>query len=237
MTEHFKLCVVAFIDVLGWRDLVRRAYDQPDLLEKMAAGLDSAGGFMGADPARGHPVIVQFSDSIIGYVDLSPAGVFLPILLDIIHGSCQRFAMNGLFVRGALLSGALYYKGDGKIAFGPALTEAAHIEKNVARYCRVVIPQDAIIPFEGRGPWRRKDADGELFLDILAVKPFDLTYAPTPEVAAQHRRTVLEAVTPHVQANLALFKSDPHVLAKYVWFANYFNIHAREIGATEIAVP
>src|SRR5262249_13562752 len=126
--------LVAFLDVLGWRELVRMSVGDAELRSKLAfatyALVFGSHDFQAHIDESGVPFVgfAQFSDSIILSANVGSAGAYF-VLGQI--SSLQRVALGfGLPIRGAITIGPMYHVE--QTAFGPALTQAYLLEQNAA---------------------------------------------------------------------------------------------------------
>jgi hypothetical protein len=268
----WRLCHVAFLDVLGWKDLVSRSANDAPLADRLATTLDEAGKSMTFFPGGGSAaiehgdlVLRQFSDSIIAFYDTSPGRYFtFEEWPRQIWRTCRAMLMNGLFMRGGMTFGELHHHdnpvGRSSVTFGPALTKAAELEK-LAVYPRILVETDGggpalLVPddlpaFLGQpekhkydGLFRRDESDAKWYFDVLAINPFEFRHQPDRQLWNEHQRKFLSIVRSHIDGSLRRFENELpiasrykcalKILKKYVWFANYFNIHAREAGVEEI---
>lgn len=182
---RYEQRLVAFVDVLGWSSLVRRSVEHPEEI----AGLNIASSYLSFVPQgtakmreffAKHDVedpiridATHFSDSLVLSCPLkTPATNSLMSQLQL---TCMSLLYSGRYTRGAVVVGLIYHREN--VLFGPALLEAVRIEREVAKYPRIVVAPEAL-PFvdpkvivektkETRFRNVRLDQDGLHFVDIL----------------------------------------------------------------------
>ena len=244
---EFEDRVVAFLDVLGWRNAIQASVSDPELRKKMGAALKFIEGVgkmadrfeenWGGKRFHEFGEYGQFSDSIVISMP-AESGIFTLPRNVAFHGNA--IMMSGLLVRGGITVGPLYHRGN--IAFGPALTKAYDLQSELAIYPRIVVDPDLAALFlqaqqytdTGGKPigafkiWRRAD-DGIYFLDIL--QPMGAT---TQFEAGSSSGMYLKQVRPIIERGLAENVGDPGVHGKYRWMADYFNDVAAECPKASI---
>lgn len=244
---------VVFLDVLGWRDLIKRSEKDQTLIPKMGGTLNLLKfisqqaeefevWFSKAMEAQGRvaerrPDDIQFSqlsDSIV--ISTVADGWGRDILIqEVLKISRILLDRNELLLRGGLTKGAMYHKGP--VAFGPALTAAYDLEQK-AIYPRVILDpalnqeflksQQISLGGKPAGHFRlvRRSSDGFCFLDFLSPMGAVAGNIPIPRFPKQF----LGLDIPRKVIKEALGKH-PHasrIWQKYRWLADYFNEVAAE---------
>ncbi len=173
MSSRYCNKVVAYIDFLGFKELVKRSESSQEttdslhkFLNKVTSGeihsraygsvnyemcppdeLDSAEA-AAADMRRmlqnKHPIaITHFSDSL-AISAASDDFIASQMLFELISQlTIEAWNSLGLLLRGGLASGMLVHEENGPL-FGPAMIEAYHLESKIAKFPRVVISEDAL---------------------------------------------------------------------------------------------
>ena len=180
---EFGPCFLAYFDILGWSDLIRskRGTDVADkifgaiLQLKTARQLISEGQEMAAAGVVDFGRTLRasfFSDSMLYSCAAEPNEAAW--LTDRVRLMCRWLLSEGLYTRGAVVVGDLHHEPDGTI-LGRALIEAHEIERDVAKYPRLIVTDAAsrLLASAGEraqtlGPFLRTDADGLAYLDIFA---------------------------------------------------------------------
>ncbi|MFS0604931.1 hypothetical protein [Peribacillus frigoritolerans] len=139
--EEYEHRLVAFIDILGFSNLVNKSNDDPTYFQKLLEALkviqhNVKHNEKKQDKENSSIEMVQFSDSIVisrPYNSTTDFNVFIMNL----NWIQKRLAEIGILVRGGVSAGRLYHKGT--IAFGPAFISAYRIESELADFPRIVI--------------------------------------------------------------------------------------------------
>jgi hypothetical protein len=127
---------VAYIDILGFSEIIKRSETNPRLYEELVKKLSE---IQAREPIEGEEAIdfqfQTFSDSIVVSVSSELRG--LAYLLNAIYIFALDLMQESLLIRGAIAKGKLYHKKG--VMFGPAFIEAYRLEQTVAKYPRVVL--------------------------------------------------------------------------------------------------
>lgn len=147
---------------------------------KYKSAVASANGVMKASSR----VVTQFSDSVVVSYKTTETSGLAEMLYDVLHLQLNLI-QRGLLIRGAITKGQLHLDQD--FVFGPALNEAAELEK-VAMYPRVIVDRDLLkdagIPLasvtnssessdRNVGSLVACDLDGMFYVDYFDVHPED----------------------------------------------------------------
>jgi hypothetical protein len=135
---------VAFIDVLGFAELVKQSDANPTARAKLGKLITAdklferfVGKFLRfADAAF-------FSDSFV--LSVHPPESALIYLIRETGYLCRYLLLQGFPSRGAITTGSLYH--DGRFVVGPALVGAYRLEQSVAIYPRIIL-DDATMALE-----------------------------------------------------------------------------------------
>lgn len=131
--------LVAFFDILGWKNEIAAAGDDPRHVARLAAAVrmfNANAASVGDAGAR----LTTFSDNVVFSKPFAQSDVQW-----LLHGLATTqlgLAVQGFWMRGAVTVGPLYH--DEHIVFGPALNRAYHLESTVARYPRILLDQHAL---------------------------------------------------------------------------------------------
>lgn len=234
-----KLSVVAFVDILGYQNLIRDAQrnntsqellgNLHDALSKAVGELDwnikvPSNGRLNLDSYK----IRTFTDNIvIGY----PIRKDAEDELSIIFGQLASFQLSmvnqGYFIRGAIAIGDFYI--DDLIIFGEGLIDSYDGESKQALNPRIILTKSAQQKVEKHlynesiydKPTRcshtrhlYKDADGFFFLnylDIITIGEDDLQFIDYLE---NHRDVVEHKLKKYCNESC---------ITKYIWSASYHN--------------
>lgn len=162
LDDHF----VAFIDILGFSEMVKSdcvSPDHPKHLERLYKAHFQAIELFSHDI---HANLTQFSDSIVfsRRFDISALGGFL----ESIRQWQQMILIDGLLCRGGIAFGRHFLKD--KFMFSKAMIDAYEIESTKAKFPRIIISGD-LIDLACAGdicsmPLVKED-DGAIFIDYL----------------------------------------------------------------------
>lgn len=163
LTSH----IVAFIDFLGFSEMVRKdceSHEPPRHLQLLYAAHTRAAAIFAQDLDSG---LIQFSDSIVFSKPYSAEALkgFL-ISIAVWQRSLLR---DGLLCRGGITFGKHFVKD--KFLFSQAMIDAYELESTTARYPRIVVSQNLLDLVKDTIsladlPLRRED-DGIAFVDYL----------------------------------------------------------------------
>ncbi len=229
VADHYVEHFVAFIDILGYSQIVLEVKDSADALSKimsLKAAVDQAERtlVMRTGWQRSDASVRILSDSII--VAIKATMDNFDAFFQLIAEAQANLARRGVLVRGGVAIGRHYE--DEKIVFSEGLIKAYTLESTAARFPRVLVPGDFwdyvtrnghdedIIWFRDLYTWR--DAgDGELFIDYLNFMPFTRRHEPN------HNGRDLRNHRELIVAGLAAHAGSPNVLTKFRWLATYHN--------------
>jgi hypothetical protein len=163
LSSHF----VAFIDILGFSEMVRsdcESSDPPRYLQLLHASHVRAAALFGQDLEAG---LIQFSDSIVFSkpFELGALAGFLGAI-----AQWQRsLLIDGLLCRGGVTFGKHFVKD--KFLFSKAMIDAYLLESSHARYPRIIVSEDLLQLVSAHAPpsslnLRRED-DGAAFVNYL----------------------------------------------------------------------
>lgn len=213
---------MAFIDILGFRELVCSSDQRAEEVEAVA-GVLRAISSLGPPPLE----VTVFSDSIaISGPDTQVSTVALAATM--VGHSLLREAF---LPRGGLAIGRLHHRGS--IILGPALVHAYDLERTVAKYPRIVVEDEYAQRLLRRRtpiPWHLRllrDGDGCYFLDLFGFLPSrQWRGVLTPSEFRQHVRdaTLLRSKLLANLATEALSPTpNPDRVAKLRWLVREFN--------------
>ncbi len=242
----YEPCIVSFIDVLGFRDLLttRHAHDIRDILLKLRKFTtpDSEAPPRRMKDARlySRTFVDSVSDAVIRvrvYNTQYRDGAFFHELLNLIHAQIQCVD-SGVVIRGGIAIGNAHVGIDGKgPVFGPAMVRAYEVESTEAVHPRIVLDQNVYETFisddrlhrEGHSigteinyvkKFLRTDSDGLRFLDYLAGS----------ESEFDHPGEYFNFLEKHAELIRDKLKTTKdNVRAKFEWLATYHNSVIKKI--------
>jgi hypothetical protein len=238
--------LLAFLDILGWREIIRRSVDDPALVETMKLvatrfkfQLDAAAWMrewheeqLKEEPEKTPPFdtldVTHFSDTIV--MSCPSASVMLAnSLIQAVQTTATSMLVLGYYARGAIVEGLLHH--DKSTIFGPALIEAYDLEKDVAKYPRILVTDEALplvnppvlVPGGGIERFRRVrlDADGLNYVDILGAFIVDTSSPRFREPTQERLIDECKARRDQDFGNLGL-------RAKHEWMIHYLESVWRE---------
>lgn len=151
-TKQYQNCYVAFIDILGFKNLINceatscnKILDIYNCLNNIIPTLNIIDDDNKRIPIKGVNDIKTkiMSDSICIYIDTTVKNALLCLVAVCITMQDRLLRLEEpIFVRGAITKGSIYANGD--ITFGPALTQAYLMEEKNAKYPRIIITKQLI---------------------------------------------------------------------------------------------
>jgi hypothetical protein len=247
--RELRKSIIAFIDVLGFKELVRKAKNEDKSQEvflnfhqalfswhkreeeyyKTTFEMPFIGGKNDKYKIR------IFTDCILIGCPISQRGGNY----NFIEGSDEFFDMlstiyllqtemvnQGYFVRGAIAVDELYM--DEVIIYGNGAIEAYEAEVNQAKYPRIILTKSAssVLAEISKG---FEDQQRENYINKLFFKDSDgqifLSYLESIKIGDHDFQFVsdLEKHKKIIELKLVEYQDNAHCLAKYLWAANYHN--------------
>jgi hypothetical protein len=175
--------VLAYIDILGFKDTVKNTIDEKtgieipynterinSLLDEEHLCLNVKEYFLGEAKIVGK-VISQFSDTIV--VSYLKESAIHHILLDV-YLLCTMALEKGFLFRGAIVCGKVFHTK--RKIFGPALIKAYKMENSMAIFPRIVIDEDILDIAKGSySKYSNPDAEYNNMMKFV-FKDFDGIY-------------------------------------------------------------
>lgn len=232
---------VAFIDILGFRDIITRSrrpdsdlpariYNALDIpVDSLEQGIQHATHQSERPDLRVH----SFSDCVVISSANNQSG------LASILFACWRLASNwleqGFLCRGGIANGLVTHRVDGDSAkstlvFGPAFVEAYHLESKVADYARIVLSREVRSEFcslrkkhdfQRLSPLIKQCDDGPHCLDSFAHirKNSVFNFAGGPN---EHDHSVAQYAR-HLNSHHDDSSDTPQYFRKVKWLVDEFN--------------
>ena len=230
---NYQKRYVAFLDLLGFKNMVKQSAKNQNVLNNIYRALDYTGhirheNYNGPIPmADLGKQITAFSDSIVISYNASMPGGGFHVLMDLVY-ICNDLLGIGIPVRGGVTVGQLIH--DERKCFGPALNAAYSMESEDAVYPRVIIDQDVFwydlskpgeantVEYEAeflRGIVKKDFRDGKFFLDYMKqYNEFD-----EPALYYDYILRTKDFIIRNVDA----YSSDKNLYEKYEWLRWYYN--------------
>ncbi len=231
MDFSYKNRFVAFLDILGFRDVIDRSKREPpevtieeilSLLnypEPVAKGKMLIGEV--GDIWESDHKFTQFSDNIVISTEYSEAGLLY--LVDHIERIAFGLLRLGFFCRGGIASGLLYH--DKNIVFGPAMIEAYDLEHEKAVHPRVILSEDvkrfACSMSAGQGVViMRKLYQGEDYYMVHALRLLAFALGILGD-SGKWEMDYLN-IWLHLRKEISRLSDQPKEKKKIEWFKQYF---------------
>jgi hypothetical protein len=238
---QLKKSVVAFMDILGYREMAENAASagtEPELLRRLHSTLEYGQKFLKGDLT---PPKVGLKDSYAVKAFTDNIVIGWPVRTDgeselgftFFNLSFFQFSLTlaGFFIRGGVSIGPLYM--DDIAVFGTGLNEAYDTESRLARDPRIVLAsstEEAVKTHmrhyaePNYSPQNRdlyRDSDGKVFLNYLdSVLIAEAENGPFYDELLEHKGVVERALSDH--------KDNPPIWSKYAWVANYHNFFCEQ---------
>jgi len=208
--------LLAFLDILGWAALIEKSRTSRATLRRLAAIQFSAQAYGRLSRKVAHPLgetMTHFSDSLVlSWPWPHNANDLSRILLDLAR-LAHQLLRSRILVRGAAVRGKVFHTPH--VVFGPAIVEAYRFESGMAIYPRIIVAES--VARARASNILRRDADGLLFLDFMALGSHLPTYAP---FLLQVRNFIMEEIR---RAG-----PSPPARQKLMWFQHYVERLIRE---------
>lgn len=241
-TIVYQPYLLAYVDVLGFRDRINTTLKNPYEIQQTYALLHSMKDYSAAqrfysdavEPPRSMSHFQAFSDLIIRATELNDKSLIADALnfesMVLAHAQCREIFSSGILLRGAICVGDLFI-GD-HATFGPALIDAYDIESRVAVFPRIVIDNEllrtaretATLALPIRDDYITRGEDGVYFVDYLFGQCLDTWSFPAED--ALDMIGMLESHQDFVQELLRTWtkRAEYRKRQKAIWLANYHNV-------------
>jgi hypothetical protein len=246
--KTFEDRYVAFVDILGFSNLVNRMRKEPALFKLIRGTLDSIDeqaqqfeeyrrqkrtGARSVLP----PVQLEMTAFSDCYVVSDTTSAWRVVAAVQFLGS--TLLARGIASRGGIVQGQTYHRG--RVLFGPAVVKAYELERDVAKYPRIIVSETvrrAVWRYH-TGLWKgqllRRDIDGCWFVNVLM--PSRSNWKQLPQVdSRQSTVRFLKDLRPQLQEQLAR-ETDEGRLSKWRWLAHWYNRDADGAGIQTIELP
>lgn len=236
----YRPAIVTFIDILGFRELVKKA-SAAEIDEILSELRDWSRGDRedleedDHDWPAGLARSIAFSDNIVRASpvdgDHGGEGALFHELLSLVHIQA-KLTERGIFLRGGLTVADIYMAGN--VVFGPGLVRAYELESQFAIYPRIIV-DPAVMEHYFKNPTMRGDHsvkedleyvtrmlregdDGLFYVDYLKACRSELNDPNTGFTLK------LKQHAGHIAKAAAAFDQFTTAKQKYAWLARYHNI-------------
>jgi hypothetical protein len=250
----FSQRFIAFVDILGFSEIVRRMSLDVDLFwlirdvlkqldeksrdvqdyrckKRNAKKTDRAGGKVST--ARSSDLqMTAFSDCYVLSDVSTPWRV-----LAAVQSFASHLLAEGILTRGGIVQGDAYHHD--RVLFGPGVIDAYNLESDVAKYPRMIVEERvrrAVWDYH-KGKWQgrllKRDADGCWFVNLLVPSLSSwalIANGKTNEV----RETYLTDLRRRLEALWDEAKGDPGHMSKVWWLLDKFNDEAVKGGVDPV---
>jgi hypothetical protein len=239
ISDYYAKHVVAFVDILGFSELVQRMDQDPSIIDSVYGILsqvdkEDVSAFFGDWVREGLANLTVASDSIFFSIALdawsrsSPhkdVGWACLATLESVFWLQRYLLKRGILTRGGVALGSLLHHNN--VIFGPALVRAYRLESQLALFPRVIVDppvleniairESAHVQFPFRlASLTRRDMDGLTHIDYLHFDAMSIENEPRMvSLFGELRHAIVAALT--------AARSDTKVFQKVAWLANYFN--------------
>lgn len=247
--SELRQSIIAFIDILGFKELVRSARNGGksqevfinfyQILSDWYKRIDDMHGTMFEMPFVGgkkDPYKIRiFTDCILigcpinkkvrGYNFIEGCEEFYKILAAI-YLFQMEMVNHGYFIRGAIAVDELYM--DEVIIYGNGAIEAYEAEVSKAKYPRIILTESAASVFAEISK-SFKDQQTVNYINQFFFKDNDghifLSYLESIKIGESDFEFVSDLATHKeiIEFKLVEYKNRPHFLEKYLWVARYHN--------------
>ncbi|QBQ49507.1 hypothetical protein [Brevundimonas naejangsanensis] len=205
----YKTKFVAFVDLLGFREEIKRSADAPILQKRVAEVVDI---FQQTACKNEHYDIylTAFSDSIVLSAEVTKYG--LNSLLQMLGQVALNLIQKNILIRGGISLGPIYHAGT--ITFGPAMIEAYDIENKWAIYPAIILsPEVATKAAEFGSPLVQPDPQRPHLLMVDYLESFRSLSLSGPT----------STISSHIQQRLMVHRADGSLYSKAKWLETYWN--------------
>jgi hypothetical protein len=220
---------VAFVDVLGFRELIAELNSgaiTPDDIRRVLTTI--------YNPARFSYSIddVDFransiSDAVVVSTKFTRGGLIY--LIDALTELTLKLLKRGYLVRGAVVRERLIH--DETIVFGQALVDAHLLESSRAIFPRIVVREEVRRDFLEHASrreqyWLHEVSDGQYFINVLHHMDNygrDLEHAVHPDRFIPHQISYYFDIRKAIDLQLTRTRNEPRKFEKIRWFAQYWN--------------
>jgi len=217
--REYKICYVAFMDILGFKSLLR---DKTKSCEDIAQIFDEIKKQYDIRE-NGNPMIdkdeIHFkvmSDSVCIFIDSSIENSLLVLVMLCVHFQIRLLRLpTPVLVRGGISQGNVYLDSD--IMFGPGMCNAYELESVYAKYPRIIVPLKLVDDYD------MNDMEKKSILSSFLFRDFDEFYTTNCYelyTGWGYKQEDGERLIDHIY-NVLCNPSSPEVREKYLYFQSH----------------
>lgn len=234
--NDYEKRIIAFVDILGFKNLVDRSTSDHYTYLKIHDALKRFREEKAEEEDTNEKAkVTTFSDSLVISYPVNYTGGLYQILLNLTVLQFELLQM-GIFVRGGITIGELRHVQDE--IFGPAMNSAYKLESETATFPRIIIEEATINqgidstydkdknePLNDQNNYYRESKDIYKLLKKDSDNRYSLDYLRVADKvnSLDEYYHGLERVYTNIKDAITSNRSEEHVLEKYVWLANYYN--------------
>ncbi len=212
-----KKCVV-FLDILGFRELVKSAKDNSEIAQSVEDSLEKIKklGNAKAQTVTSADVTI-FSDSVV--ISVNKDIQCIRELIERLSIMMWSLMCDGVFMRGGLTIGLL--SRTSHRPWGPAFIDAYDTETSLAVHPRIVFSKEACEWISqatnmSELPVKRDEKDGVYYIDVIGsgMKRITATELEPEEIA---EATDFRQIAKHLKDGRSSAIANPAVFRKYSW--------------------
>ena len=238
MNVRYKIALVTYLDILGFKDLIAtkeareisrviRVVKQAVKPTKLEPRFNAAPYNIPKDQYTNFSDLSMIVRPLAGVGSPRPGPQLFDQLLHIVHAQARLAIEEGILIRGAVTIGKVV-KSSGQL-FGPAVVRAYELERDRAKYPRVIVDDRIFEVLKGvPGAWlhdertdmrhlqflTRRDADRKRFVDYLRAIRSELDDPAYYSIClAQHNEVI--------RNGLRRYRRNGRIRPKYDWLKRY----------------
>lgn len=241
--NRFQSRFIAFVDILGFSEIVNRMASDGGLFATMRDALEildtQSQEFQRYRRERRTKHLSKTSLQMTAFSDcyvLSEVDSAWRVLAAV-QALGSRFLAEGILTRGGVVKAQAYH--NKRVLFGPGIVEAYRLESEVAKYPRILVSEDVRkeIWAYHEDRWNKellkRDVDGCWFVNLLV--PSASSWSALSGLQDQQDTIAhLERVRRALKNRWADAKGNPAHMSKVWWLVHRFNQVAREEGLQPI---